>query len=126
MAGRIDDEDGRGGDAIAEQVVDTIRLGHGVVWVGQDREGGTRHAGHRLGTGQTMHSQSDDLGVARLKLLVMVLQIDDLLAARASGLALIKDEHHIRPVSIVAQGDGFALGALQDKVRGRLCRHYPG
>ena len=112
VAGRIDEEDGGGSDVVTEQVIDTVSLGHGVLGVGQDGERCPAHACHRLGTGQVMHGQGDDLGVTRLKLLVMGLQIDDLLAAGASGLALIKNKQHIRPVPIVTQNDHHALSAL--------------
>lgn len=123
VAGCIDDEDGGGGDAVTEQVVDTISLGHGVVGVGQDGEGGLGHMGHQLGSDQVVRGHGDDLGVTRLKLLVIVLQIDDLLAAGASGLPPIKDEQHICPALIVAQCDRPPLSALQGKVGGWLRGH---
>jgi hypothetical protein len=40
-------------------------------------------------------SHGDVLGVACLKILVAAVQIHDLLAAGASGLPPVKDEHHV-------------------------------
>jgi hypothetical protein len=95
LAGPVDDEDRRSGDAIAEQIVDTVSLGHGVVGVGQYGEGSLGHLGHVPSTGQAMYGQSYDLGVTLLEVLVMVAQIHDLLAAGTSGLPPVEDEHYI-------------------------------
>jgi hypothetical protein len=94
-AGGIDDEDGRGSDAVAEQVINAIRFGDAVVGVSQDWEVSAGCLDNEQRGGPVVHSQSEYLGMPGLKVLILVLQIHDLLAADPSGLAPVKDEHHV-------------------------------
>ena len=94
MARLVNDKDGRRGHTITQQIVHTIDIGHGVVGVGQDRVCRTSYLGHSLRTGHIVHCQRQDLGIVPLKVLIKILQIHDLLAARASSLPPVKYEHY--------------------------------
>ena len=114
----INDKDGGRSNSIAHQIVHFIRGGHGMVGIGQEGEGSGGHLGHALCTGYVVHGQRHDLGVAFLKGLVVVLQIHDLLATGASGLSPVKDENHVRFAPVIAEGDRYALGAVEGEVGG--------
>ena len=105
VPGLVNDEDGRGGHAIAEQIIYAISLRYSVIGVGQEGKRSACRLGHTLRAGHVVHGQRQDLGVMCLKFLIETLQIHDLLAAGASGLAPVKDQHHIRFACIVAQGN---------------------
>ncbi len=98
-------EHGGRSHAITQQVENPIGVGRGVVGVGQQRELSAGSLQHGFGPGYILHGHPDHFSVLLLESGVVPLQIHDLLEARASGRALVEDQHHGRFAPVVAQGD---------------------
>jgi hypothetical protein len=130
--GRINDKDGGGGEPIAKQIVHAVRIGYGVIHIRQDGIARIDQLRDCERERRVYIGDGPQLGLARAKFGVSGLQLDELLTARASGLAAEKDEHDGRAAH-VAQPKRLAVFTLERKIgregRGGCCsrpRHRRG
>ena len=117
----VDDEGGRRGEAVAEQVVDVEGLGDLMVGIGQQgiwrlddpaygvvnrRDGGNR--------------QGDDLRSSVLEGLIFIAQLNQLRSVRSSPAALEEDQNDGALLKLLLEGEGPSTGAIQGEIRGDL------
>ena len=86
-----------------------------MVGIGQDRIVSLYKLRDQAGARHILKRNRPQLNLARTKLIVSSLQLDELLAARASGLPLKKDEHYVLSARI-AQAQHLAVLALQAEI----------
>ena len=86
-----------------------------MVDVGQDWIARSHQARHLAGARHILKRNRPQLHLARTELIVSSLQLDELLAARASGLPAIKDEHDIFSTRIT-QAKHLAVFALKAEI----------
>ena len=96
--------------------------------IGQDRISGADELRHLAGARHILKRNRPQLDLARTKLVVSSLQLDELLATRASGLPAIKDEHHAFSTRITQAKHLAVLGLKAEIWRGtsRRCSHFGG
>jgi hypothetical protein len=99
-----------------------------MVDVSQDRIVSFHKLRHHPGARHILKRNRPQLDLARTKLIVSSLQLDELLAARASGLPAIKDEHHAFSARLT-QAKHLAVLALKAEIRRGMshrCSHFGG
>jgi len=115
----VDDEDGGGGEAVTEEVVDVESLGNLVVGIGQH---GVRRldelADARVDRRDGGNRQGHDLRSSVLKGLVLVAQLNQLRSVRSSPAALEEDENDGALLKLLPEGEGPSTGTIQGEGRG--------
>jgi len=114
----VDDEDGGGGQAVSQDVVDAVVLADLVVGIGQNRVGEIEQIDDvSLDGREGSDGEGDDLGTGLLESLVVVAQLDQLRSVRSSPTSLEEDEDDGPLLQLTLQGYLAASGAVQREVR---------
>ncbi len=116
VAGAIDDEDRGRGVAIAQKIIDAIRIGHAVVGISQKGKRGVDELMHLVHVGEGSDGQSDNFRASSAKSLVLIAQLHELRAVRPSPAALDEDYNYRPFPQLLRQSERATSGPPQRKI----------